>query len=385
MLIKEVRLYPVSFQVKPEFVIQTTLGVHSSSHYVMVAVECTDGTIGWGEATVVPIWSGETQGGAMAVLQSIIVPILVGRDPYDVEKIMADLDTALVDNGFTKAAIEMALLDAVSKHLNLPLYKFLGGESNPQTFSIKFSIGTREPADAAEIARQKVAGGFKAIKVKVGTNLKKDLERVRLVREAIGPDTLLNLDVNGGWSVKEAIRNIPKFEKYNVEYVEQPTPRHDIEGLAKVTNTLDMPIMADEGVFTLAQAFNVIRTKAADIISIYPGKNGGILKSRLISQMAEQAGIKCHIGSNLEWDIATAAMCHLAVSTRNVAIASYPPDILGPLYYEDRLSDPVRFANGQVSVPEGPGLGLIIDEDEIVAFANPDKETPISAMAVLGK
>ncbi len=379
MRIKEVRLYPVSFAVKPEFVIQTTLGVHSSSHYVMLAIECSDGTVGWGEATVVPIWSGETQGGSLSVLKEIFTPLLVGRDPFDVESIMSDLDGAIVGNGFTKAAVEMALLDACGKHLNVPVYKFLGGESNLLRFPIKFSIGTREPEDAAKIAYDKVAEGFGAIKVKVGTNLEKDLLRARLVREAIGSDVLMNLDVNGGWSSKEAIRNIPLFYKYDIEYVEQPTPRDDIDALAEVTARVDIPIMADESVFTVEQASNLIRKKAADVLSIYPGKNGGILKSRVICQMAAAAGISCHIGSNLEWDIATSAMCQLAVCSSNIKIAEFPPDILGPLYYEKRLSSPVDFSGGFVSVPDGPGLGLNIDESEIEALSRADQSQPVAA------
>lgn len=385
MRIKDVRLYPVSFAVKPEFVIQTTLGVHSSSHYVMLAIECSDGTIGWGEATVVPIWSGETQASAMACLSEIIIPALLGRDAFDVEQIMADIDKILVGNAFTKAAVEMALLDAIGKHLQIPLYKYLGGAANPLRFPIKFSIGTREPEDAAQIAQDKVKEGFQAIKVKVGTNLKKDLIRVRLVREAIGPNVLLNLDVNGGWSTKEAIRNIPKFYKYDVEYVEQPTRREDIDALAEVRSAVDIPIMADESAFTVDQAFEIIRKKAADVISIYPGKNGGILKSKLISQMAASAGIDCHIGSNLEWDIATSAMCQVAACCCNVTLGSYPPDILGPLYYSEHPSNAVEFSGGQVSVPSGPGLGLDINEAEIAALSQKVQPVPDMLLASGGK
>lgn len=369
MRIKDIRLYPVSFPVKPEFIIQTTLGTHSSSHYVIVALECTDGTIGWGEATVVPIWSGETQQSALTALHDIFTPVLRGRDPFDVERIMAELDMVLVGNHFTKAAIEMALLDAITRHLQIPLYKYLGGQSNPVRFPIKFSIGTREPEDAATIAYNKVQEGFTAIKVKVGTNLKKDLLRVRLVREAIGPDVLLNLDVNGGWAAKEAIKNIPLFTKFDIEYVEQPTPRSDILALAEVRNNTPLPIMADESVFSVAHAYQVIRHAAADLISIYPGKNGGILKSKQICQMAAAAGISCHIGSNLEWDISTAAMCQLSVASSNIRIAEFPPDILGPLYYDTRLSTPVEFENGHVNLPPGNGLGLEINEAEIEALS----------------
>jgi len=364
--IKDVRCYPIRLEVSPQYVIKTTLGVHSSSNYVLVAIECSDGTIGWGEATVVPIWSGETQASALSIITELFTPLLLGRDPFDIEAIMQAIDASIIDNPFTKAAVEMALFDVMGKSLGLPIYKLLGGSANTSPIPIKFSIGAREPEDAARVAAEKVAEGFTALKVKVGTGLTNDLERVRLVREAIGPDTRLNLDVNGGWGVKESIRCIPLFYEFDLEYVEQPTPRHDIDGLAQVRQNVEIPIMADESVFTVNQALDVIRKDAADIISVYPGKNGGILKTRAICKMAGAAGIACHIGSNLEWDIATSAMIQTTVCTPNIEISKFPVDILGPLYYETRLaSSPVRLEGGLAYLPEGNGLGLQIDEAQL--------------------
>jgi muconate cycloisomerase len=192
------------------------------------------------------------------------------------------------------------------------------------------------------------------------------------VREAIGPAVRLNIDVNGGWSVAQAIREIPRYAELKLEYVEQPTPRWDIEGMAKVRAASDVPIMADEAVFTRWQAEEVIARHAADLISIYPGKNGGILKARKICQLAEAAGVGCHVGSNIEWHIGTAAMCHLAVACPNVQIKRYPVDILGPLYYSVHPEmNPIRFRNGCVLVPTGPGLGLTITEDDLRALKHP--------------
>jgi muconate cycloisomerase len=366
MKITDVRVYPVNLTVSPEFVITTTLGTHDFSHYVFVAVESSDGIIGWGEATVVPRWSGESQPGALHLIKEVFEPLLLGQNVMDINRIMASIDGSVIDNSFSKSAIEMALLDLQGKTLDLPVYQLLGGAVNSRRIPIKFSIGLRTPENAAKIAKEKVSEGFQAIKVKVGPDLKSDIERVKQVREAIGPAVKLNIDVNGGWTTKQAIQYIPKFQEYNLEYVEQPTPRWDLDGMAQVRHHVDVPIMADESVFTVEQALQVIRKDAADLISVYPGKNGGILKSRLISQMAEAAGIACHIGSNLEWDIATSAMCHLAVCTGNIQVTQYPVDILGPLYYRTRLADcPVKFGDGFVHVPDGAGFGLKVNEARI--------------------
>lgn len=365
MKITQIRTYPITLTVKPEFYIVSSAGAHAVSRYVILAIETDDGLIGWGEATVVPQWSGETQGGANALIKDYFIPLLLGRDPADYLTIVQEMD-GIIDNPFTKAAVEMALLDLVGKAQNKPVYELLGGAKNPKQIPIKFSIGLREPDDAANIAATKVKEGFTAIKLKVGPDPEKDLRRVRAVRDAVGPKIKLNVDVNGGWSVEQSIREIPRYAEFNLEYVEQPTPRWDIEGMAKVKANSDVPIMADESVFAVWQAEQVIAKKAADLMSIYPGKNGGLLKAQKICKMAEQVGIGCHLGSNLEWDLGTSAMCHLTAACSNVQVGRFPVDILGPLYYTVHpKQNPIRFENGCVFVPEGPGLGAELKIDEL--------------------
>jgi muconate cycloisomerase len=375
MKITGLRIFPITLTVRPECYIVTSIGAHAISHYVALAVDTDEGLTGWGEATVVPIWSGETQGGAMALLQDHIAPLLKDRDPEAVA--FEEIDRVAIDNHFTKAAVEMALFDLVGKIKRKPVYELLGGAQNPLRIPIKFSIGLREPEDTAALAAGKVREGFTAIKIKVGPDPEKDFRRVAAVREAIGPNTKLNVDVNGGWSVKQAIREIPRYREFNLEYVEQPTPRWDLDGMAEVRRSVDAPIMADESVFAIWQAEQVIEKRAADLISIYPGKNGGMRQSKKICDLAQAAGIGCHLGSNLEWDIGTAAMCHLTAACSNVQVSKFPVDILGPLYYAIHPKrKPIRFHDGYVMVPEGPGLGIEIEEEELAALANHNSAIP---------
>ena len=370
MKITGLRLFPITLTVRPEYYIVSSAGSHAISRYLIVAIDTDEGASGWGEATVVPLWSGESQGGALALIEDYIAPALKGRRLEEID--FEEIDNVSIDNHFTKAAIEMALLDLIGKQQGKPIYKLLGGAKNPLQIPIKFSIGLREPEDTAAIAAARVKEGFTAIKIKVGPDSEKDLRRVAAVREAIGSKTKLNVDVNGGWSVEQAIREIPRYQQFHLAYVEQPTPRWDIDGMAKVRAAVDVPIMADESVFTVRQAEQVIAKRAADLISIYPGKNGGILKSQKICQLAEAAGIGCHLGSNLEWDIGTAAMCHVTAACRNVEVSKFPVDILGPLYYAVHPKrKPIQFQNGCVLVPNGPGLGIEIDANEIQALVQP--------------
>ena len=367
------RTFPITLTVKPEFYIVSSAGAHAVSRYVIVAVDTDAGLTGWGEATVVPLWSGESQGGALALLRDVFAPLLIGRNlesVADIEAFATDMDAAAVDNPFTKAALEMALLDVLGQRQRRPVYDLLGGAHNPLEVPIKFSIGLRDPDDAAGIAAGKVKEGFTAIKLKVGPDADRDFARVRAVRQAVGPDLRINVDVNGGWSVQQAIREIERYAPLKLQYVEQPTPRWDLDALAEVRRAVDVPIMADEAVFSVQQAALAIRKHAADLISIYPGKNGGILKSKRICEMAADAGIACHIGSNLEWDVGTAAMCHLAAACANVQVGRFPVDILGPLYYATQpRSAPVKFAGGRVRVPSGYGLGVELSAEEIDALA----------------
>src|SRR6266567_2185076 len=252
MKITAVRAFPITLTVRPEYYIVSSAGAHAVSRYVVVALETDEGIIGWGEATVVPLWSGETQSGALAMIHEYLAPRLKHREPSDIE--LSELDSVALDNHFTKAAVEMALLDLIGKQHRKAVYELLGGAQNPLKIPIKFSIGLREPEETAAIALEKIRQGFTAIKIKVGPEPEKDLRRVKIVRDAIGPNIKLNIDVNGGWSVEQAIREIPRYEKFNLEYVEQPTPRWDIDGLAAVRAAVDVPIMADEAVFAIWQA-----------------------------------------------------------------------------------------------------------------------------------
>jgi muconate cycloisomerase len=175
----------------------------------------------------------------------------------------------------------------------------------------------------------------------------------------VGENVRLTVDANGGWSVADAVQCLCRIEPYRLLLAEQPVHRQDVEGLAEVRRKVGVPIMADEAVFSLRDALAVLRHRAADIISVYPGKNGGIWKAKQIAHLAAQEGVACHVGSNLEWDVGSAAMAHLAVSTPNIRSDLYPADIIGPLYHADRVvQNPLRIEPGFAEVPEGIGLGV---------------------------
>lgn len=370
MKITGLTTYVVEIPVRKQVMITSSLGTHATSRYPIVRLETDAGIEGAGEATVMPRWSGETALGARYLIDHYLAPAVLGREVEDIEGLLQALDGAAWANPFAKAAVEMAAWDALGKARGKPVYELLGGPARALHLPIRFSLAARSPEDTAERARERVAAGHRTIKVKVGLNPAADAARLRAVRAAIGPEIQLTCDANGGWSQEQAIGVLREVEDLELLLAEQPTPREDLEAMAAVRAAVKVPIMADESVFTLYEARRALQLEAADIISIYPGKNYGLLRCKQIAELAAERGVACAIGSNLELDLATAAMCHLSVAVPNVAAETYPGDILGPLYYDERIAkNPVRVEDGYAHCPSGPGLGVEVDWDAVLRLA----------------
>jgi muconate cycloisomerase len=362
MRITRVTTHPVRIPLKPERRMISSLGRHEVSQYVLVRLETDAGIDGVGEATVMPRWSGETVWSARAIIDHVFAPLLVGADPADIAAIDGVLDRAAQDNWFAKSAIEMACWDIVGKEAGKPVYELLDGPVRPAAITCRFSMGAYPPERVRTTVTRLIERGFTTIKVKVGTKIAEDVERVAIVREIIGPEREIVIDANCGYSPADAIEAARQMAPFQVGLFEQPTPRHDYEGLAEVRRHVSMPVMADDMVFDLGQALECLRHEACDVISIYPGKCGGIRKCREIAELAAGHGVACSIGSNLELDVATAAMCHLVVGTANMQVERFPGDILGPEYHEFAIvTEPVRIEGPVVETPTGPGLGVEVD------------------------
>src|SRR5262245_27484577 len=335
---------PIAGKVHPDLAIISSLGEHLRGHYVLVPITDDSGRTGLGEASVTSVWSGETQAGTIALINEVLAPLLVGADPFDVEWLCRRMDRAVFANSFARGAVEMALLDLQGQTLGVPVYRLLGGRADgggePTGIRLKFVVGAVEPDVAAQRALRMVQRGWRAIKVKVGRHPQPqaDVDRLKAVREAIGPDVWLSVDANGGYTVAQAVWVAARLEPLNVVLFEQPTRRGDHAAMAEVRRRSGIPVMADESLFTPQDALEVVRAGAADVLSLYPGKHGGIRATQAIAKIAEAAGIPCTIGSNLEREVATAAMAHVTVCTANIQCERFPGDLIGPVYYERPLS-----------------------------------------------
>jgi len=367
--ITRIETIPIRVPLKPEFAIRSGRGgAHNESPFLLVKVHTDEGIVGLGEASCTPRWSGEDQVTGAHLIHTYLEPLLVAEDPVEVEDVEKKFRLAFAGNYFTKAAVEMALWDIAGKAENLPLYEVLGGKVR-EFVPTKWSVSGVEPEKAADIARWAVAQGFKAMKVKVGIEPDSDVARVKAVREAVGPDIKLGVDANGGWALAPALATIKRLREFGIVFVEQPVSPERSDQLLDVRDAAQVPVIADESVFTLKDARLLAALKAVDVLSIYIGKAGGITEAMNIAHFALREHLKCTVGSNLELGVGTAAMVHFALASRGVAAEEFPCDIIGPLFYEDDIvREALPIKPGEARANEKPGLGVELDEEKVERY-----------------
>jgi len=368
--ITRIETIPVRVPIKPQLAIKSGRGgSHTTSPFLIVKVHTDDGIVGLGEASCTPRWSGEDQFTARHFVEQYFAPLLIGQDATDIEACSKLFMPIVANNPFTKSAVEMALWDIAGKAAGKPVYELLGGKVR-EYVPTKFSVSGRPPAEAAAIARWAIEQGFIKMKVKVGIDPDGDVARVAAVRRAVGPQARIGVDANGGWATADAaIPIIARLREDDIQFVEQPVPAEDLFGLAMVGARSGLPVVADESCYKLADARALFQAGAADALSIYVGKAGGIGPARDIARFAGSVGLSCTIGSNLELGIGSAAMTHVALATSGVTAETYACDIIGPLFYEDDiLVEPLPIKGGEARVHEKAGLGVELDDAKVEKY-----------------
>ncbi len=351
MGIEQIEAYIVSLRYAEPFTIAA--GTSCETTNVVVRILTDYEAVGWGESSPSKRVTGET---AETVLQAldIMAPKLVRKCPLRIENDVEIMDSAVPQNPAAKAAIDMALHDILGQTAHKPLFRLIGGYRTEVLTDI--TLGIKPPEQMAQDAQKAVRNGFKALKVKVGIDPAKDIERVRLVREAVGGETQLRVDANQGWTPEQAIKTLSRMDEYDVQFAEQPVPANDIKGLKNVRKNSPIPIMADESVHSPEDALRLIEADAVDLINIKLMKCGGILKARKIAAIAEAAGKSCMIGCMGESEIGISAAAHLAAAVKNIQYADLDSDLL----LKDKL---VRKGGAQVrdsmrTFARASGLGI---------------------------
>lgn len=328
-------------------------GASSESHNVVVKI-CTDyEVVGWGESSPSERVTGETPKTVVKVLDGV-APQLIGMCPLRIEQDRELVDSIFEGDPAAKAAIDIALHDILGKTVGKPLFMLMGGYRTEVSTDI--TLGIKSPKEMAEDAVEAVGKGFKALKVKVGVDPAEDVERIRLIREAVGDNVELRIDANQGWTPQQAIQVLDKMEKFHIQFAEQPVAAEDMKGLVEVRENSSIPVMADESVHSPQDALRLIQAEAVDLINIKLMKSGGILNGRKIAAVAEAAGIPCMIGCMGESGIGIAAGAHLAAAIKNIRYADLDSDLL----LKDNLvkKGGVKLKDSMRIFPDQHGLGI---------------------------
>ncbi|NIM19695.1 MAG: dipeptide epimerase [Candidatus Latescibacteria bacterium] len=327
----------------------------TSAESLFIKINTSEGLYGMGEANPTPVITGETQAINLAGAVDL-AKLILNKDPLDIETRMRDIDKFLVHNSTLRSAFDIALYDLLGKSASLPLYAVLGG--GKRSFWTDNTIGINDPEYMADKALDYRKQGFKAIKVKLGTTMAEDVERIARIRKALGDNLPIRIDANQGWDYKTATATLNALELMGIEYCEQPIAHWDYENMRRIRQNTSIAIMADESLFDHHDAYKLASMGCCDYFNIKLAKSGGIHTALKINAIAEGAGIQCMMGSMTETRLGLTAAAHVVSARPNIRYA----DLDGFMFLkEDPVVGGSEYDVGEIHVPEVPGHGADID------------------------
>jgi len=351
--------------------------------YVIVKVSTEEGITGLGEAPALKEWGGdygmyfgETAQTVTHVIRDILSKALVGQDSFRIEHAHTLMDRAIKGHFYAKAAVDFALYDIMGKALKTPVYNLLGGLYR-EKIPVAHSIGIMPAKDGVEEVRQVLDEGIKTIKLKVGLDSERDVAIVREVRKVVGPKIGITVDGNEGYATpNDAIRFLRKIEEYDVLFCEQPVA--GLDAMARVARGSSIPLMADESAWTSQDILRILQMKAAEVISLYPTKPGGLFRAKQAASVIQAGGLTCNVNGSAEMGVANAVNLHLSASTKVASHACVYPitnllgreqtKVAGRFYQDDIITEPFKYEDGYLYVPQGPGLGIQLDEEKVAKY-----------------
>lgn len=349
----------------------------------LVRIETDQGIIGLGEARVMKNWGGdhshyygETPETVAQVIRRYLGPCLQEQDPFAIERLTQKMHAAVKGYPYAKAALNMALYDIKGKALGVPVYELLGGLVQ-ERIRLMHSIGIMSPDAAAREAAAVAADGIKDIKVKVGLDAENDCATVEAIRKSVGDSLTITLDANQGYrNAKTAIRVLRQLSRYNIAIAEQPV--EGLDEMAEVTRQVDMDVMADESCWTPRDVLEISRRRAADCLSVYVAKAGGIGGAMKVAAVAEAAGLDFNLNGSGELGVGNAASVHTIAANPGAKIGAVIP-LTAPAekqqtktgnrsYLDDIVTDAYEYEDGHLLVPRRPGLGVELDEAKVEKY-----------------
>ena len=338
-------------------------GTRHSASGLLVQIQTDEGVSGVGEAP------GPTLPTIRTIIEAELTQFLIGQDPLQVEWLAHRLEEFTRNwsrmGAYAIAGLEMALLDLKGKALGGSVTELLGGFCRDRVPVVGY-LFIDEPEANARKAAEFVEAGYGELKLKVGRDFEQDFDTIAAIRDRVGSGVKLRIDANMNWSVPAAIKWIRALEAFDLQYVEQPVPDFDLDGLAQVRRSVAVPIAADEACTSVRSALDLIKADACDVLVVYPSEAGGLTRATQIAALADAAGKWCAIGSWAELGPATVANAHVVAASSNFPFAS---DTHYPLQEHDVLAEPLDLHDGWLDVPRGPGLGIELDPHSVAHLA----------------
>ena len=365
--------------IRPHVLAMATMNVQT---LVLVRLHSDDGIEGLGEATTIGglAYGPEAPESIQLLIDTYFAPLLLGRDPRRPAELMALLSKRIVGNHFAKCAIETALLDAQGKRVGLPVSELIGGRLRDRV-PVLWTLASGETAlDIAEAEDMLDRRRHNAFKLKIGKrSVAEDVAHVAAIKRALGDRASIRVDLNMAWDETEARRGIAMLAEAGCDLVEQPIHRSNREGMARLRAAAAIPIMADEALQGPATAYEYAVGAAADVFAVKIEQSGGALAARAVQAIADAAGVALYGGTMLEAAIGTVASAQVFATFPKL---SFGTELFGPLLLtEEILAAPLDYSEFSLAVPDGPGLGIALDEARIAFLRRDASRKTISVPA----
>ncbi len=334
---------------------------------MLVKVTCSDGVIGMGEGTTIAgmAYGPESPEAMKLAIDAYFAPAMICRDATRIQSLMAHLSKLVKLNHFAKSALETALLDAHGKRLGIPVSELLGGRRRDR-LPVAWTLASGDTArDIEEAEAMLEAGRHRIFKLKIGAREPSiDIRHVAEIKRALGDRGTVRVDVNMAWSETQAASAIPALADAGCELVEQPVA--SAAAMGRLMRRFPVALMADEILQGPESAFDIARQRGADVFAIKIEQSGGLFAAQRVAAIADACGIELYGGTMLEGAFSTVASAHLFASFANL---QWGTELFGPLLItEEILTQPLDYSDFELTVPNGPGLGIDLDEAKIKRF-----------------
>ncbi len=356
MKITAIDIYAIHLPLHVPFVVS----YHSYDYMpsVIVKIETDEGIVGYGEGVADEHVTGESLESVVQILKNTLGPVLIGQNPMEIEKIHELMNKTIYSAPTAKAAIDIASFDIMGKKLNQPVYQLIGGRYH-DAFPITHVLSIAEPEAMAEEAALMLEKGYRSFKMKVGTEVHKDVERIRAVRAKVGDEIAIRVDVNQGWkNSATTLVALNYLRDEHLDWVEQPVVADDIDGMVEIKLKTMLPLMIDEGLRGQREMLEIIQKRAAHKVNIKLMKCGGIYPAVKLAHQAELGGLECQIGSMVESSIGSAAGFHVAFSKKVITSV----ELTGPLKFSKDVGN-LHYDVPFIRLTDKPGLGVEVNEE----------------------